>query len=64
MTGKKADLVSRRCHVLFERQKTPTNVLPVQENVHYSGSRALKISEPQFLIELAFFIEKRKLLSL
>ena len=22
-----------QCHVLFERQKTPTNALPVQENV-------------------------------
>ena len=32
MTGNKADLVLQ-CHVLFERQKTPTNALPVQENV-------------------------------
>lgn len=32
VTGKKADLVLQ-CHVLFERQKTPTNVLPEQENV-------------------------------
>ena len=32
MTGKKADLVLR-CHILFERQKMPHNVLPLQENV-------------------------------
>ena len=32
VTGQKADLVLR-CHVLFERQKTPTNGLPEQENV-------------------------------
>ena len=51
-----------RCHVLFERQKAPNNVLPVQEIVyHYSGSRALKISEPQFLMKLASFIGKKKL---
>ena len=30
MTGKRTDLVFR-CHVLFERQKMTTNVLPVQE---------------------------------
>ena len=32
VTGKKADLVLR-CQVLFERLKTPSNVVPEQENV-------------------------------
>lgn len=32
MTGKKADLVLP-CHIHFERQKMPHNILPVQENV-------------------------------
>ena len=33
VTGKSADLVLR-CHVLFERLKTPTYGLPEQDNVH------------------------------